>query len=147
MCGKKSSFPEIAAINQKKSNEELPPVNERDRDDPLKKDGVRKPRIGSKSGKFPFWEEAEKSDASSLKWNAKIGLWPVLFAVIALGLLSAQFFPAVTSVINNPERAQAVNDVTQYAAAMKAYVTEYGEYPAGGAARTLKALRGDNPRS
>lgn len=57
----------------------------------------------------------------------------LLVVIAILGILMALLFPAVGAAINTAKRAQAKNDATQIATALKGYYTEYGRWPTGAA--------------
>jgi len=53
----------------------------------------------------------------------------LLIVIAIIGILMSLLFPAVNSAIDAARKAQAKNDVTQIAAAVIAYETEYGKLP------------------
>jgi prepilin-type N-terminal cleavage/methylation domain-containing protein len=58
----------------------------------------------------------------------------VVIAIIAI--LASLAFPAVTGALESGKKAQARNDVTQLAAAIKAFQLEYGRLPISGSSGT-----------
>ena len=57
----------------------------------------------------------------------------LLTVITIIAILMGLLFPAVGIVKDQAKKAQAKADVTNIAAAVKQYYTEYGKYPVGGA--------------
>jgi prepilin-type N-terminal cleavage/methylation domain-containing protein len=57
----------------------------------------------------------------------------LLVVISIIAVLASLSFPAITGVMVNARKAQARNDMSQIASAIKLYYTEYGKYPAGAA--------------
>lgn len=53
----------------------------------------------------------------------------LLVVIAIIGILMSMLFPAVNGAMEAAKKAQAKNDVTQIAAAVKAYEVEYGKMP------------------
>ena len=60
-------------------------------------------------------------------------LLELLVVISIIAVLASLSFPAITGVMVNARKAQARNDMSQIASAIKLYYTEYGKYPAGAA--------------
>jgi prepilin-type N-terminal cleavage/methylation domain-containing protein len=75
---------------------------------------------------------------------AAFTLIELLIVIAIIAVLAGLGFGAVQGALGSAKRAQARNDVSQVAAAVKAYTLEYGRLPEEG--NEIAALVGDNPK-
>ena len=81
---------------------------------------------------------------SLLRKSAAFTLTELLVVIAIIVTLAGLGFAGLQGALESSKKAQARNDVTQVAAAVKAYQLEYGRLPEGG--EVISELTGDNSK-
>jgi prepilin-type N-terminal cleavage/methylation domain-containing protein len=76
---------------------------------------------------------------------AAFTLIELLVVIAIIAVLIGLLFPTFQGIQNSAKKTQAKNDLTQIVTAVNAYYTEYGKYPATGAAATGDTTYGTTP--
>lgn len=99
---------------------------------------------------FPVTRHLPKSDSmlhapcSLLRKHSAFTLIELLVVIAIIAILAGLAFPALQGALQSGRKAEARNDITQIAAAIKAYQLEYGRLPASN--KVIRELTGENNR-